>query len=305
MTFNAHGKLLLTGEYAVLDGALALALPTRLGQTMKVTPGNVPGMLSWFSYDHRQSIWFFADVQLPQLAIMGNSDTGVGKNLHKVLLAARKLNPDFLQDNKGIEVNTWLEFDRHWGLGTSSTFVHCVAQWAGIDPYQLLQLTFGGSGYDIACASAEGPILYKLEEGEPVISSVDFYPEFRESLFFVYLESKQDTREAIGRYRDISGEREELVKQISRLTTDVIRAGNLSAFEEALMEHEGLLAQVLQLPTVQDRFFHDYWGVTKSLGAWGGDFALATSDRSIPATKEYFHNKGFTTVLAWDELILP
>jgi mevalonate kinase len=305
MTYRGHGKLLLTGEYAVLDGAVALALPTRLGQTMTVTPGNVPGLLGWYSYDHRESIWFFADVQLPQLAILGNSDTGVGKSLHKVLTAARKLNPEFLQDNNSIEVKTYLEFDRHWGLGTSSTFVHCVAQWAGVDPYQLLQLTFGGSGYDIACAAADGPILYKLEEDKPVTSSVDFYPEYREGIFFVYLESKQDTLEAINKYREISVDKEGLVKQISRVTTDVIRAGNLSAFEAALIEHELLLAQVLQLPTVQDRFFHDYWGVTKSLGAWGGDFALATSNRSIPATKDYFYKKGFTTVLTWDELILP
>ena len=36
--YTAHGKLLLTGEYAVMDGALALALPTQLGQRMSVRP---------------------------------------------------------------------------------------------------------------------------------------------------------------------------------------------------------------------------------------------------------------------------
>lgn len=304
MTYRGHGKLLLTGEYAVLDGALALALPTRLGQTLTITPGKVPGLLSWYSYDHRKSIWFFADVQLPQLAIMGNSDTGVGRNLHKVLAAARQLNPDFLQDSTGIEVNTWLEFDRQWGLGTSSTFVYCVALWAGVDPYRLLDMTFGGSGYDIACAAADGPLLYKQEDGKPVISSVDFHPDFREGIFFVYLESKQDTREAITRYRKQVSENAELVRQLSRITTDVIRAGNLPAFEAAIVEHESLLADALQLPTVQDRYFQDYWGVTKSLGAWGGDFALATSNRNFHSTKKYFREKGFTTVLTWDELIL-
>ena len=35
-TYRANGKLLLTGEYLVLKGALALALPTKLGQTMTV-----------------------------------------------------------------------------------------------------------------------------------------------------------------------------------------------------------------------------------------------------------------------------
>lgn len=31
---RANGKLLLTGEYLVLDGALSLAFPTRKGQTL-------------------------------------------------------------------------------------------------------------------------------------------------------------------------------------------------------------------------------------------------------------------------------
>ena len=31
-TFYSNGKLLITGEYVVLDGAKALALPTKFGQ---------------------------------------------------------------------------------------------------------------------------------------------------------------------------------------------------------------------------------------------------------------------------------
>ena len=48
--FYSNGKLLVTGEYVVLDGALALAIPTKFGQTMKVAPttGNV---IHWKSYD--------------------------------------------------------------------------------------------------------------------------------------------------------------------------------------------------------------------------------------------------------------
>jgi len=35
-TYRSNGKLLLTGEYVVLDGALSLALPTTLGQRLTV-----------------------------------------------------------------------------------------------------------------------------------------------------------------------------------------------------------------------------------------------------------------------------
>jgi mevalonate kinase len=37
LDFYSHGKLLITSEYAVLDGAKALALPTRLGQKLSVS----------------------------------------------------------------------------------------------------------------------------------------------------------------------------------------------------------------------------------------------------------------------------
>ena len=48
---RAQGKLLLTGEYFVLDGALSLALPVRYGQTLQVLPSEKPGRLTWISRD--------------------------------------------------------------------------------------------------------------------------------------------------------------------------------------------------------------------------------------------------------------
>ena len=38
---------------------------------------------------------------------------------------------------------------------TSSTLIANLAKWSNVDPYILLSETFGGSGYDIACASAK------------------------------------------------------------------------------------------------------------------------------------------------------
>ena len=35
-SYYSNGKLLITGEYAVLDGALSLALPTKFGQELNV-----------------------------------------------------------------------------------------------------------------------------------------------------------------------------------------------------------------------------------------------------------------------------
>ena len=35
--FHSNGKLLITGEYLVLDGALAMAVPTKYGQRLEVS----------------------------------------------------------------------------------------------------------------------------------------------------------------------------------------------------------------------------------------------------------------------------
>ncbi|MFM7179176.1 MAG: hypothetical protein ACKOX5_06665, partial [Bacteroidota bacterium] len=46
------GKILLSGEYVVLDGATALGLASRMGQRMAVFRGSQPGCLRWTALDH-------------------------------------------------------------------------------------------------------------------------------------------------------------------------------------------------------------------------------------------------------------
>ena len=48
---------MLTGEYVVLDGAKALAVPTRFGQNLIVTSGNNQE-IKWTSFDADKSVWF-------------------------------------------------------------------------------------------------------------------------------------------------------------------------------------------------------------------------------------------------------
>jgi hypothetical protein len=51
----------------------------------------------------------------------------------------------------GYNITTHLNFPKKWGLGTSSTLINNIAQWLQIDAFTLLNNSFGGSGYDIAC----------------------------------------------------------------------------------------------------------------------------------------------------------
>ena len=46
--------------------------------------------------------------------------------------------------------------------------------------------------------------------------------------------------------------------------------------------------------------FPDYKGSIKSLGAWGGDFILATGDKE---DRNYFINKGLRSIIEFKDMI--
>jgi mevalonate kinase len=58
-TFYSNGKLLLTGEYLVLEGATALAVPTKFGQDLSVEKIKEPQLI-WGSFTNTGDCWFEA-----------------------------------------------------------------------------------------------------------------------------------------------------------------------------------------------------------------------------------------------------
>ncbi|MEL1243743.1 GYDIA family GHMP kinase [Flavobacterium sp. DGU11] len=299
-TFYSNGKLLLTGEYTVLDGAVALALPTSFGQYLDIEE-LADGIIQWKSLDSDGSVWLKAEI--PQAAIFENRQDGTPETntLINILHEARKANPSVLDGNTGLNITTRLTFPRNWGLGSSSSLINNIAQWFGIDAFQLLNNSFGGSGYDIACAQNITPILYSLEDGRPVVKPISFDPVFANNLYFVYLNRKQNSRQAIAAYRDKRDEIVPVISEINSLTYAIAEASNLSKFASLLERHEEMMSGVLKMPTVKEALFPDFNGTVKSLGAWGGDFVLAVSDED-PTT--YFRTKGFGIVVPYREMIL-
>lgn len=300
---RAKGKLLLSGEYFVLDGALALALPVRFGQTLHIEGWKEPGLLSWSSKNENGIPWYLAEFELPDLHILTDTDRRITENLTAILKACQQQNPGFLNGACGYKVYTQNDFPRSWGLGTSSTLIAAVARWAKVDPYRVLFETMGGSGYDIACAYADKPLTYRLLDGVPATQVVDFQPVFSNNLYFVYLDKKQDSRAGIQRYRTQVKGNAALLEQVSDLTLRMVHAGSLAEFEQLMDVHERLVQAALDLPRVQELHFSDYWGTVKSLGAWGGDFVLAAGERTAEETRAYFEGKGFGTVLEWGEMV--
>jgi mevalonate kinase len=309
--FYSNGKLLLTGEYVVLDGALSFALPTKYGQALTIKELDSPVIL-WTSLDEKGKIWFHTslqlelfrnlDVEIPNEVenLLASTDK-VSKMLLKILLEAKRLNSNFLNGQMGYEVYTNLSFPRDWGLGSSSTLINNIAQWASVDPFALLSKTFNGSGYDIACAQHNRPIIYQIKRRDRFIKEIEFNPPFKDALFFVHLNRKQNSREGINRYKDQEFDKETLINKISELTEECICCTEISRFKELMNTHELLLADILNLTPVKEKLFPDFVGSIKSLGAWGGDFVLAIGDNNSP---EYFINKGYKTVIPFAKMIL-
>lgn len=301
--FYSNGKLLITGEYLVLDGANAFALPTKFGQNLIIEKGN-PEEIKWTSFDANGSIWFedtFSFADISNKIITGKSS--VRNTLIEILHEGYLLNPDFLNQAEGYSVTTQLTFPRNWGLGTSSTLINNIAQWLAIDAFVLLNNSFGGSGYDIACAQNDSPILYRLDNGKPIVEKVIFAPEFTENLYFVYLDKKQNSKASIAAYYN-NNKNKDLVVDITKnnkITSAVLNAKTLQEFALALEKHEAEMSSILEMQTVKESLFSDFNGVVKSLGAWGGDFVLVVSKEN---PSNYFKEKGFRTIIPYHEMIL-
>lgn len=299
-TFYSNGKLLLIGEYTVIDSSQAFALPTVYGQYLEIENYD-SNILKWESYDVDGKQWYKAS--LSYQTIQENRKTGhsVTDTLIEILHYAHKSNPSVLSSGTGYKAINKLTFSRNWGLGSSSTLINNIAQWFGIDAYELLAKSFGGSGYDIACAQHNTPIIYKITEGLPKVHPVNFNPPFLDKLYFVYLNKKQNTRSSVATYRENTKDIQALNEKVNSIINAATATESFEVFCNLLDEHSTLMSGPLHMDTVKESLFPDFNGTVKSLGAWGGDFVLAAANEN---PESYFKSKGFETVIPYKDMIL-
>ena len=292
----------------VLDGALSLAIPTKYGQRMEVEfrDSESQNTLTWYSLDSEGETWYREEflikesgTEAPRSVRLNDTKlcniNAVSDKLVEILNKACEGNPWFL-DGGSYTVRTYLDFPNNWGLGSSSTLICNIAKWAEVNAFELSEASFGGSGYDIAVGMMGGDILYRSPE---MWEGYVYQPAFRDKLYFVHLNQKQNSREGIATYRS-KPLKKEVVGQISNLTESLIKCDVFNEFQQLITEHEMAIASVIDMPTVKEKLFSDYPFAIKSLGAWGGDFILACGDEN---TSNYFKDKGYETVLAYSELI--
>ena len=297
MEIYSSGKVLLTGEYVILDGALSLASPTKFGQHLKFEE-NQSNLINWKSINLDGKIWFQCSIRNEDLEIKSTSSKKVSDTLISIINLIRDYNPSFLKNN-GSDISTNLTFDKNWGLGSSSTLISNLATLSGVDPYILNNKIFNGSGYDIACANSFSPIVYQLKKDQKIIDEVSFKPPFHERIYFIYLNKKQSSISEIENYNNKASN--SIINEITNITSMILRCKSIEEYNKLIESHELIISKLISKPTIKETLFKDFNGSIKSLGAWGGDMIMATSD-SDP--NRYFKQKGYSTIFSFEELLV-
>ncbi len=297
--YYANGKLLLTGEYMVLQGAKAIALPLKVGQKLTVSEESNSDSILWKAI-YNSKIWFECRLNATDFSIISASQTEKAQTLSKIFQIIKCLNPDF-QPKSGTKIETELTANPEWGFGSSSTLISLLSQWAKVDPFRLNELVFKGSGFDIACATADGPILYtRNEPAQPL--ALNF--SFADQLVLLYSGKKKGTTAEVNLFMKSQKIPQFDIDLMSELSDEFASCKSQEQFNRLIGLHEQLIGKLIGKPSVKSTFFPDFSGEIKSLGAWGGDFYLVSSEKPFQEIKKYFENKGLSILFHWDDLIL-
>jgi len=251
-------------------------LPTKYGQCLFVeNSSETENLITWKATKFDNSIWFEAEIRLNDLEIISSTNDKLSQSLQ-----------------------TKLEYPQEWGLGSSSTLIDLISQWIEINPFELNQLTFNTSGYDIACAHHYQPILFSNNPIE--VEELELNWNFKDQLYFVYLNQKQDTQAVVGNHYKNKPKDWKMIQDLSDLVIQATKVENLTDLEAILDEYQARLGDFMQIPQVKELYFSDYLGTVKSLGAWGGDFVLVTYREGM---HDYFKEKGYEIIIPFSEMM--
>lgn len=314
-SYRSNGKFLITAEYLVMSGARALALPLNRGQDLNVFPGN-SGILHWESH-YETECWFSCDFDPADFGIRKTTDPSRAATLKKLLSEGCRLAGErpgsaghvdkksgFTVPSEGMRIITQLEFSIDWGMGSSSTLVSNIARLMDVDPYELYWRVHDGSAYDIACARADGPLVYRLAGGRPDVRPVDYHPPFSRGICFVYSGRKQSSYLSTSFFRKKGLAAPQHIRQAGQITDKLVSSRDQEEFNALIEEHESMMSDILGMPALAKSRYGDFRGSVKSLGAWGGDFFMASSTVGADYIRDYFGRKGHDVIFAYDELAL-
>lgn len=311
-SFWSPGKLMISGEYLVIQGAKALALPTVLGQSLSFSynsrrkahrvnwESKVQGNITWYSNQFLISEDFKPAEQAQSSRTLF---------IRSLLKAIHELQPDFFEQPGVYNFKTLMDFDPGWGLGSSASLISNLALLTQIQPFELLFRSYlnKGSGYDVAVSYMGSPLMYHIEEevyhwAEPI--DLKWKP-FAKKCKLVYLNRKQDSNLEVTRFKSRwkPTEKHNVIEEISAISEQLPLVTEYNVFQDLLAQHELIMAEVLKKKCIKEQLFADFDGTVKSLGAWGGDFILVCPNLPEPYCENYFFEKGYHVIIDFSKMI--
>lgn len=327
LSFYSRGKLLITAEYLILLGARGLALPLQLGQRLEwlasadeykgAGSGTHKTEIEWVTIVNGHK-WFSAVFTGASYKVSDTTDNLRADYLRRIFLGAVELSGNKPLSGKVIST---VEFNMEWGLGSSSSLISNIAYMFDVNPFALHFAVSRGSGYDIACARSNSPLIYRLEHQNgyiepgnypqidpgsfavPVYKEVDFNPTFSDRLYFAYSGRKKDSAVSVKRFFDQETPAGKNLEKVSQITIELTQATSIENFENLLREHDDILSSVLKEKPLNDTIFKDFPGYAKYLGAWGGDFLLLIWEGDVNELRELLEQKNINVVFPYKQLI--
>ena len=302
-SWYSNGKLMITGEYTVLSGAKALAIPLKFGQSLTIGEGINSNQISFKTYLSNNE-WFSALYNASSLKLISSTSSNRAAYINKLLLAAKQLNSNFIKQNESLQFVAEMNFNPDWGLGSSSSLISNIAYCANVDPYKLNEIISNGSGYDIACARSNSPLIYANFNNTVEIHKISLYPEITSHIWFIYLGKKQNTDKEIINFFKNEKPTQSDINSISDISFAFTQAKNISDARQLIDTHENITSKIIHQTPIKKKHFEDFEGSIKSLGAWGGDFCMAITDYDEQYIKNYFEQKGLATVFKYNDIVL-
>jgi len=286
--FYAPGKVMLCGEYTVTIGQEALALPTQLGQWMRVWEFEMKDewKLVWQSQDIDGQAWWNMSFSLEQFLVDSDTvfeefaDDAIALNLLKML---QQLPMKTWTPGKSVRIETHLQFPQEWGLGSSSTLCALLARWSLGDAQKIQQAVWGGSGYDVAVAEVGKPLVYWISGDEPNWAEWRLRPELSANWWILMPGNKQNSRESLRSVKERLLELQQepfIMHQLKQIIDRIKLAEDVPTMEAGLEMYQAILGTMLEVDTPYQKMG---WqpvrgGLCKWLGAWGGDMILVNEN---------------------------
>jgi mevalonate kinase len=293
LRYFAPGKLLLSGEYAVLDGAKAISCPSHQGQFLELHKTQNPSTIEWQALTEDAYCWLNI-VLTTHGEILETNDLPKAELIRALLLDAFNQNIP-----GGLRVECQLDFKREWGLGSSSTLITLLAAWANKDAMELFFRHLTGSGYDVATALEKRTICYQLIAPKQAKWEAVQLPSIVKKTYFLYLGEKQISSTEVLRY-DRLEKQPALVNAITQLSDALLSIQSDVELIDWMAEHERITGLLIQQESHRNRRFPKLQGGFKSLGAWGGDFVWI-----MPLANDlaYLKGLGYTEIFPFEQML--